>query len=82
MQAVDSGILVDRFDKGLKMWPDIFSVAGKPLVKLEEIDRLGFRLVSCHVFEKGASYGNILAATRALADQSLEYVKKKMTCNC
>lgn len=78
MRDLSCGELVDQFDKGLKMWPDIFSVDGKPLVDLAEVDKLGFHLVSCHVFEKGAVYGYAKAASEALKSGNLSYVRSNM----
>lgn len=43
--------------KGWKMWPDIFSVNGVPNCDLKEIDSLGYRFVTTHLFEKAIMYG-------------------------
>ncbi len=43
--------------KGWKMWPDIFSVNGVPNCDLKEIDSLGYRFVTMHLFEKALMYG-------------------------
>lgn len=43
--------------KGWKMWPDIFSVNGVPNCDLKEIDELGYRFVTMHLFEKALMYG-------------------------
>mgnify|MGYP002517186110 CR=1 FL=1 len=43
--------------KGWKMWPDIFSVNGVPNCNLNEIDSLGYRFVTMHLFEKALMYG-------------------------
>lgn len=43
--------------KGWKMWPDIFSVNGVPNCNLDEIDSLGYRFVTMHLFEKALMYG-------------------------
>lgn len=42
---------------GWKMWPDIFSVNGIPNCDLREIDKLGYRFVTMHLFEKAIMYG-------------------------
>ena len=39
------------------MWPDIFSVNGVPNCDLKEIDSLGYRFVTMHLFEKALMYG-------------------------
>lgn len=52
-----SGIKVANYVKGWKMWPDIFSVNGVPNCNLTEIDKLGYRFVTMHLFEKAIMYG-------------------------
>ncbi|MBR3270763.1 MAG: isocitrate lyase/PEP mutase family protein [Clostridia bacterium] len=42
---------------GIKMYPDVVSRNGVPDVELDDIDKLGFKLVSMHYLEKGAMWG-------------------------
>lgn len=51
------GTIVANNLKGWKMWPDIFSVNGVPNCDLNEIDKMGYRFVTMHLFEKAALYG-------------------------
>ena len=44
-------------DHGMKMWPDVICIDGKPAVELADIKGLGFNFVTMHVFEKSALYG-------------------------
>lgn len=57
MKTLEDGEKVAEYDKGWKMWPDVFSVNGVPNVELEDVQKLGFNLVTFHVFEKAALYG-------------------------
>lgn len=52
----DGKRLAER-DHGMKMWPDVICIDGKPAVELEEIKALGFNFVTMHVFEKSALFG-------------------------
>ena len=45
---------------GPKMYPDVMARAGKSDVELEDIEKLGFNLVTMHYLEKGATYGMML----------------------
>lgn len=54
---MDIGRKVAENIKGWKMWPDIFSVNGVPNCDLDEIDSLGYRFVTMHLFEKAIMYG-------------------------
>lgn len=57
MRTLEDGKKVAEYDKGWKMWPDVYSVNGVPNVELEDVKKLGFNLVTFHVFEKAALYG-------------------------
>lgn len=57
MRTLEDGKKVAEYDKGWKMWPDVYSVNGVPNVELEDIRELGFNLVTFHMFEKAALYG-------------------------
>ena len=48
---------VAALDPGWKMWPDYYSVDGKPNAGMEFLRTNGFNLVTCHIFEKAALYG-------------------------
>lgn len=52
----DGKRLAER-DHGMKMWPDVICIDGKPAVELEDVRKLGFNFVTMHVFEKSALYG-------------------------
>ncbi len=58
---------------GWKMFPDVYSVNGKPVVKLEDIEKLGFNLVTCHFLEKGAMWGMMEYAQHTIQDKSTAY---------
>ena len=60
METLEDAKRVNDLDKGWKMWPDVYSVNGKPNVDLDDIGNLGFNLVTFHVFEKAALYGMML----------------------
>lgn len=57
VKTLDDAKYVGKHDPGAKMWPDIFSVKGKPNIVMEEVEPYGFNSVTCHVFEKGMMYG-------------------------
>ena len=61
---------------GWKMFPDVYSVNGKPVVALEDIAKLGFNLVTCHFLEKGAMWGMMEYAQHTIADKSTAYADK------
>lgn len=54
---MNMGNNVAKYVKGWKMWPDIFSVNGVPNCNLDEINKLGYRFVTMHLFEKAMMYG-------------------------
>ncbi len=58
---------------GWKMFPDVYSVNGEPVVRLEDIAKLGFNLVTCHFMEKGAMWGMMDYANHTIADKSTAY---------
>jgi methylisocitrate lyase len=60
---MDIGRRVAKYVKGWKMWPDIFSVNGVPNCDLHEIDGLGYRYVTMHLFEKAIMYGMMKCGT-------------------
>lgn len=58
---------------GWKMWPDVMSKDGKPDVNLEDVEKLGFNFVTCHILEKGAMMGMIDIGRHCLQDRSMSY---------
>ncbi len=58
---------------GWKMFGDIATVDGVPFVKLEDIEALGFNLVTMHILEKGSLYGMLDYARRTASDRSTVY---------
>lgn len=58
---------IAKYDKGWKMFPDVFSVDGVPNAELGDLDKLGFNLVTFHIFEKAALYGMMLYGTKNAA---------------
>lgn len=57
------GTRVAEYVKGWKMWPDIFSVNGVPNCDIHEIDKMGYRFVTMHIFEKAIMYGMLKYGT-------------------
>ena len=58
---------------GWKMWPDVMSRDGKPDVNLDDVAKLGFNFVTCHILEKGAMMGMIDIGRHCLAERSMRY---------
>lgn len=54
---LEDGKRIAERDHGMKMWPDVLCIDGKPAVNLEDVNKLGFNFVTMHVFEKAALYG-------------------------
>lgn len=48
---------------GWKMYPDVVAKNGVPDVELQDVEKLGFNLVTHHCLEKGAMYGMLLFGT-------------------
>jgi len=57
---IETARYVNKYDKGWKMFPDIFSVNGVPNAELSDLAEEGFNLVTFHIFEKAALYGMML----------------------
>lgn len=64
---------VSEHVKGWKMWPDVGSKDGIPDVNLEDIEKLGFNFVTCHILEKAAMWGMIDFGKHACQEKSLIY---------
>ncbi|NLC40691.1 MAG: isocitrate lyase/PEP mutase family protein [Clostridiaceae bacterium] len=58
---------------GWKMFPDVESKDGVPEVELEEIDELGFNLVTMHYLEKGSMWGMTDYGRHNFANKSTVY---------
>jgi hypothetical protein len=56
------------------MWPDVSSRHGIPDVRLEDIEPLGFNLVTMHTLEKGAMYGMIDFSKHVIRERNTVYV--------
>ena len=57
---IETARYVNAYDKGWKMFPDVFSVDGVPNAELSDLAEEGFNLVTFHIFEKAALYGMLL----------------------
>lgn len=58
---------------GWKMFGDVATVNGVPFVRLEEIEALGFNLVTMHYLEKGSMYGMMDYGRHVFKDSSTRY---------
>ncbi|MGO7042379.1 oxaloacetate decarboxylase [Rhizobium acaciae] len=58
---------------GWKMFGDVATVNGVPFVRLEEIEALGFNLVTMHYLEKGSMYGMMDYGRHVFKDGSTRY---------
>ena len=59
---------INESDPGLKMWPFIETVDGKPAMGRDELDALGFRLIGMWYTEKASMYGMLLFGKKTLED--------------
>jgi methylisocitrate lyase len=59
---------------GWKMFGDVYTVNGVPMVELDEIAKLGFNLVTMHPLEKGMNYGMLEFGRRCLEDRNTRWV--------
>jgi len=58
---------------GWKMFPDVYSVNGEPIVTLKQVEDLGFNLVTCHFLEKGSMWGMMDYAKHVFEDGNTAY---------
>ncbi|MGO7160154.1 oxaloacetate decarboxylase [Rhizobium johnstonii] len=58
---------------GWKMFGDVATVNGVPFVRLEEIEALGFNLVTMHYLEKGSMFGMMDYGRHVFKDRSTRY---------
>ena len=73
LMNLEEGKKVAEHVKGWKMWPDVGSTNGVPDVELDDIEKLGFNFVTCHILEKAAMWGMIDFGKHAYQDKSLAY---------
>lgn len=64
---------VAKYDKGWKMWPDVMSKNGVADIELKDVEKLGFNLVTMHIFEKAAMYGMIDFGKHTIEEQNTVY---------
>ena len=76
LKTLEEGLRVARHDPGWKMWPDVSSRNGVPDVALEEIEPLGFNLVTMHTLEKGAMYGMLDFSRHVIRERNTVYVEQ------
>ncbi len=81
MDTLEDAVKVNEFDKGWKMWPDIYTENGKPNVELEDIEKLGFNLVTFHIFEKAALYGMMLYGTKDAENSDVSFSESHFDSN-
>jgi methylisocitrate lyase len=58
---------------GWKMFGDVATLDGVPFVRLEDIEALGFNLVSMHYLEKGSMYGMLDYGKHVFKNRSTAY---------
>ena len=58
---------------GWKMYPDVIATNGVPEVELEDIEKLGFNLVTMHYLEKGSMWGMMDYGKHNIANRSTVY---------
>jgi len=74
IKTLEQGMLVAKRDPGWKMWPDVSVTDGRSDVELDDIEKLGFNLVTMHYTEKGAMFGMLDYGMHAIKDQNTVYV--------
>lgn len=73
MNDLVMGQRVAAQDTGWKMWPDVIVVNGKPTVELDDVEKIGFNLVTMHVFEKSALYGMMKYGVENIKNKNILY---------
>jgi methylisocitrate lyase len=73
LRTLDECRKVARALPGWKMFGDIATIDGVPFVRLEDIQGLGFNLVTMHFLEKGSLYGMLDYGRRVAAERSTAY---------
>lgn len=65
---------MSKMVEGPKMYPDIISQNGVPDMEFDELEKLGFGLISVHFLEKGAFDGSIRYLERIQKDKNTVWV--------
>jgi 2-methylisocitrate lyase-like PEP mutase family enzyme len=73
LRTLDECKKVAKVLPGWKMFGDVATVSGVPFVRLEEIEALGFNLVSMHYLEKGSMYGMMEYGRQVFKNRSTAY---------
>ncbi|CAN5343698.1 hypothetical protein BH10PSE9_BH10PSE9_00420 [soil metagenome] len=73
LRTLDECKKVAKVLPGWKMFGDVATVNGVPFVRLEEIEALGFNLVSMHYLEKGSMYGMMEYGRQVFKNRSTAY---------
>lgn len=73
LKNIDECRTVAAHVPGWKMYPDVASVKGVPDVKLDDVDALGFNLVTMHYLEKASMYGMLDFSKHVFADRTTVY---------
>lgn len=73
LKTLEEAQKVAKYVPGWKMWPDVMSRNGVPDVNLNDIEPLGFNLVTMHYLEKGAMYGMMEYSKHVIKDRTTVY---------
>jgi methylisocitrate lyase len=73
LRTLDECRKVAKVLPGWKMFGDIATIDGVPFVGLEDIEALGFNLVTMHFLEKGSLYGMLDYAGHVAKERSTVY---------
>ncbi|MGN1217455.1 MAG: isocitrate lyase/phosphoenolpyruvate mutase family protein, partial [Phocaeicola sp.] len=73
LRNIDHCIQVNKYVKGLKMYPDVFAKNGVPDVELNDVEKLNFRLVTMHCLETAAMKGMVEYGTMNFKNQNTVY---------
>ncbi len=73
LRTIEECQKVARALPGWKMFGDVATLDGVPFVRLEDIEDLGFNLVTMHFLEKGSLYGMLDYAKHVASERSTAY---------
>lgn len=73
LMNMEEAEIVAKHVPGWKMWPDVMSRGGVPDVRIEDLEPLGFNLVTMHIYEKGAMYGMLDFGKNVIKDRTTVY---------
>src|SRR5207249_3544496 len=73
LRTIDECRKVAAVLPGWKMFGDIATIDGVPFVRLEDMEALGFNLVTLHFLEKGSMYGMLDYAKNVAKERSTAY---------